>query len=126
MSKLTNLKASVILNAFKSEVGNHFDKLCGDVDSNLGRLEKDIVTKAGDWKCGARGSLISKDGHKLQLPLNAPWATLVRFGLQLNEIAKNGSSLEPAYAMEINAILPAECEAWFNTNYRNKTTPVAA
>lgn len=129
MSKLTNLKASVILACFKNEVTDaHFTKLCNDVDSNLGRLEKDIITKAGDWKCGTKGALVSKDGHKLQLPLNAAWATLVRFGISLNEITKNGSSLEPEYRMEIHATLPSECEAWFNTNYRGKAVekPVAA
>lgn len=122
MSKLNNLKAVVILAAFKSEVTEaHFPKLCADIDSNLGRLEKDITTKAGDWKCGAKGKLVSKDGHTLQLPLNAPWATLVRFGLQLNEITRAGSQLEPSvYAMQVQATLPAECEAWFNTNYRTK------
>lgn len=122
MSKLNNLKASVILACFKNEVTEkHFPKLCADIDSNLGRLEKDIVTKAGEWKVGAKGTLVSKDGHKLQLPLNAPWATLVRFGLQLNALASAGSSLEPVYAMQIDANLPAECENWFSTNYRNKS-----
>lgn len=120
MSKLNNLKAAEILKSFTNEMGNHFPKVCADVDSNLGRLEKDIVTTAGNWKCGTKGTLVSKDGHKLQLPLNAPWTTLVRFGLRLNEIADAGSSMEPKHAMEIQANIPAECEAWFNQNYRNK------
>lgn len=127
MSKLNNLKANVILAPFQLEITDaHFTKLCNDIDSNLGRLEKDIVTKSGDWKVGAKGALVSKDGHKLQLPLNAPWATLVRFGLQLNAIMKAGSSLEPAYEMELQSTLPAECENWFNTNYRNTKVPITA
>jgi hypothetical protein len=120
MSKLNNLKAAVILKCFTDEMGNHFSKVCADVDSNLGRLEKDILTTSGDWKCGAKGMLVSKDGNKLQLPLNAGWATLVRFGLRLNEVCTAGSSLEPRHEMTLQANIPAEAEAWFKTNYRDK------
>ena len=130
MSKLTNLKAAVILKCFKDEMGNHFSKVCADVDSQIGRLEGDIQTTSGDWKCGTKGSITSKDGHKLQLPVigdkPVPWATLVRFGLRLNEISKAGSSMEPLHEMEIQANIPAECEAWFNTNYREKAAKVTA
>jgi len=120
MSKLNNLKAAEILKCFTNEMGNHFPIVCQHIDSNLGRLEKDILTTSGDWKCGAKGTLVSKDGHKLQLPLNSPWTTLVRFGLRLNEIVSAGSSLTPKHTMEIQANIPAECEAWFNQTYRNK------
>ena len=120
MSKLNNLKAAEILKCFTNEMGNHFPKVCADIDSNLGRLEKDILTTSGDWKCGAKGTLVSKDGHKLQLPLNSAWSTLVRFGLRLNEISKAGSSMEPLHEMEVQANIPAEAEAWFKTNYREK------
>jgi hypothetical protein len=121
MSKLNNLVPAIVLAPFAQVMGEpHFTKVCADVASNLGRLEKDIITKSGGWKNGARGAIVSKDGHKLQLPLNAPWASLIRFGLQLTEIATNGSSLEPVYKMEIHAELPAVCANWFETNYRGK------
>ncbi len=121
MSKLNNLVPSQFLACFAATMGQpHFDKVCADISSNLGRIEKDIVTKSGAWKCGAKGTLVSKDGHKLQLPLNSAWASLVRFGLQIQEIATAGSSLEPSYKMEIHAELPAFAVNWFETNYRGK------
>lgn len=120
MSKLSNLTPKLVLAPFKSAMNSHFDKVCADVQSNLGRLEKDIITKSTDWQCGTKGAIVSKDGHKLQLPLNAPWATLLRFGLQIGNIIKNGSSDEPKYVMIIESELPAECVSWFKQNYETK------
>lgn len=119
MSKLNNLKAEAILAPFKADCGNFFDKLCQDVNSNLGRLEKDILTKSGEWKVGTKGKLLSKDGHTLQLPLNAAWTPLVQFGIRLMEIQNAGSSLEPKYSMQIEATIPAVCTNWIDANYRN-------
>lgn len=129
MSKLNNLKAANILKCFTDEMGNHFSKVCADIDSNIGRLEGDIQTTSGDWKCGVKGSITSKDGHKLQLPVignkPVPWAILVRFGLRLNEICNAGSSMEPRHEMTLQANIPAECEAWFKANYRDKVAKSA-
>jgi hypothetical protein len=116
---IKNLVPSTFLAPFKSTMGVHFDKVCNDIGANIGRIEKDVVTKHGDWTCGTKGKLQSKDGHVLQLPLNAPWTVLVRFGLQLTAIAKNGSSDEPAYTMTIDADIPAEAKSWYETNYQH-------
>lgn len=126
MSKLNNLNPKQFLAPFKKTLGFTFDKVCADIASDLGRLEKDIQTKSGDWKPGTKGKLLSKDGHTLQLPLNAPWCPLVMFGLQLTAIAKNGSSLEPAYTMGVEADIPAICVNWVDTKYRNISKPVEA
>ena len=121
MSKLNNLKASVFLTPFKNAVGNHFDKLCRDIDSKIGSLEKDIVTKSSGWKVGTKNRLVSKDGNTLQLPPNAKWTIIVNFGLELTALCVAGSSRNDdgtiKYDMAVQAELPAEAVEWFTINY---------
>ena len=123
MSKLNNLKPEIVLACFREETGVHFSKLCNDISSNLGRIEKDVITKPGQWKVGTKGKLVAKDGHTLQLPLNAPWAILLQFGMRANELSQAGSSVEPQHTMEIQCTMPAPCEAWYNENYRKSAKP---
>lgn len=119
MSKLGNADAKISLLPFKNEIGNHWDKIINDVNSALGRLQKDIITTNGDWKVGTKGKLVSKDGNEWHLPLNAPMFSLVRFGIKLNEVANAGSDAERNYHMEVQATIPVVCAAWYDQNYRS-------
>ena len=123
MSKLGNADAKISLAPFKNEIGNHWDKIVNDVNSALGRLQGDIITKNGDWKVGTKGKLVSKDGNEWNLPLNAPMFSLVRFGIQLNAIANAGSNQERKYVMDVQATIPEICSAWYDANYRSADKP---
>jgi hypothetical protein len=46
-------------------------------------------------------------------------SSLIMFGLQIAKIASFGSTDEPKHTMDIQANMPACCEAWFNAKYRN-------
>ena len=99
MSKINNLNVRAELSCFSDEFGPAFDKLVNDTAANVGRLEGSIVSKATGWSVGT-------------LPLNAAWAQLLLFGMQINRIANNGSTDEPVYKMGIQADVPACCEVW--------------
>jgi len=112
MSKINNLNIKAELDCFTDVFGPAFDKLVNDTSANVGRLEGTIVSKATGWSVGTKGRIVSKEGHTLALPLNAAWAQLLLFGMQINRIANNGSTDEPKYEMDIQADVPACCEVW--------------
>jgi hypothetical protein len=112
MSKINNLNVKAELSCFSDEFGPAFEKLINDTSANVGRLEGAIVSKATGWSVGTKGRIVSKEGHTLALPLNAAWAQLLLFGMQITRIATNGSTDEPAYKMDIQADVPACCEVW--------------
>lgn len=112
--ELDSLNPIIALQAFKGELGESFGKICADVKSQLGRWEKDLQLTKGEWKCSATGKLTRKDGQSVQMPLNNPASTLLRFGMRLNELAKAGS-------FEIIATMPKECEFWVNEHRKNKS-----
>lgn len=117
--KTQNLNPEVELACFRDALGGSFAKVCADIKSELGRLDKDVVSKSTGWKVLAtKGAIESKEGHKLFLPLNAGWPVLLRFGMQLTAIATNGSSDAPKYSMNIQAELPFECKEWFARKYQ--------
>ncbi len=120
MSKL-NIVPAVVFHSFKDELGELFPKVCNDAKAFFGRLEKDIKVTAGVWKCSTKGELQSKDGNKVQMPLNNPMSILIRFGMQLNEIAERASFGGQFKLAEdgqsvvhggIIASIPRECESW--------------
>lgn len=122
MSKL-NIVPQVVFAPFKAALGACWDKVCNDTKAFLGRLEKDITTKSGDWKVTNTGKLRSKDGNEVQMPLNNPISVLVRFGMQLTDIAKNGGFAGQYKLNEdrtevlhigIEAGIPSECQAWID------------
>lgn len=112
MSKINNLNVRAELVCFSDEFGLAFDKLVNDTQANVGRLEGTIVSKATGWSVGTKGRIVSKEGHTLALPLNAAWAQLLLFGMQINRIATLGSTDEPKYVMGIQADVPACCAVW--------------
>lgn len=133
MSKLANLKAETYLAVFQNTMGMHFPKVCNDINSWIGQRESTIVSKQTGWTVGTKGRLVSKDGHTLQLDLNAAWTPLVLFGLQLTAINTNGSTVKAdgtvQYNMDVQADIPAASKAWYETHYINaklKTEPVEA
>lgn len=134
MSKLNNLKAETYLAVFKNTMGVHFPKVCADINSWIGQRESTIVSKQSGWTVGTKGRLVSKDGHTLQLDLNAAWTPLVLFGMQLSAINTNGSTVDNSgkvvYDMDVQADIPAASKSWYETHYINaksaKTEEVSA
>lgn len=118
MSKLNNLNVSSALMPFKKSLGESFTKVEGDIKSMLGRLDKDIIAKAGEWKAGASFKLTSKEGYTLQLPLNNPAAQLLCFGMRANELADKGG-------MDVECTIPKNCEAWVEQHRKNAHTVAA-
>lgn len=112
MSKINNLNVKLELGCFSDEFGPSFEKLVNDISANVGRLEGSIVSTATGWSVGTKGRIVSKEGHTLALPLNAAWAQLLLFGMQIQKIARNGSTDEPKYTMDIQADVPACVEVW--------------
>lgn len=105
MSKFNNLNPEACFAPFAKELGNLMPKLVNDAKTMLGRLEKDIATKSGEWKATASFKLTSKEGHSLQLPPNNPLTILLCFGMRLNELSKAGG-------FEAVATIPKPCAAW--------------
>ena len=110
--KTNNLNPEYVLAPFKDALGSVYAKVCNDIKAQLGRLDKDVVTKSSGWTVGAKHSIVSKDGHKLLLPPNAEWTYLLRFGMQFTAIREAGSTAEPQYDMAIVAEIPAICRGW--------------
>lgn len=123
MSKLNNLKAQEYLAVFKQAMGAHYDKVCNDINSWVGQKENTIVSKQTGWTVGTKGRLVSKDGHTLQLDLNAGYTPLILFGMQLTAINNNGSHLDSqgkvAYNMDVQADIPYSAKTWFDAKYVN-------
>lgn len=105
MSKLANLNIANHLNHFSSLHPEVKQEIVSDIASLLGKEESNMVSKVGGWKMSSKCILQSKEGHKLALPANNPAVILLKFGMQLSEIADNGE-------MEVNAEIPKLCEAW--------------
>lgn len=103
--KFDSLIVENALSPFRAAIGKNFDKICNDVRSLLGRVEKDIVLKDGEWKAGASSKLTRKNGESVQLPLNNPATTLLCFGMRLNELSKAGQ-------FEAVAGIPKDCQSW--------------
>lgn len=102
MSKFNNLSPEVAFAPFASHLGKLLPKLTADTKAMLGRLEKDLETKPGEWKATASFKLSSKEGHTLQLPPNNPLTILLCFGMRINELAKVGG-------MAIQSSIPKAC-----------------
>ena len=114
LSQLNNLNPEVALQPFRAELGEHYGKIVADVKSMLGRVEqKELITTQTGWKISAKCKLTSKDGYAIQLPLNNAAAILLRFGMQLNELADAGK-------FEVHANIPKECQAWIEQHKQNK------
>lgn len=105
MSKFNNLNPEVAFKPFAAQLGDLMPKLTNDAKTMLGRLEKDLETKPGEWKATASFKLTSKEGHTLQLPPNNPLTILLCFGLRINELSKTGG-------MELVATIPKACTDW--------------
>lgn len=111
MATINNLNPETLLAPFAKAIGKQFPKVVADAKSFLGRLEKDIITKNGDWKVSTKGRIVAKDGHTLQLPLNSPMSSLIMFGMRLAEVSGGGK-------FSVNeATLPEVCQAWIAVNY---------
>lgn len=107
------IKAESILAPFRASIGEaYWERIVNDANSYIGRCDANRVTKHGEWKVTAKG-IESKDGHKVPMDFKTPIAALIRFGMQLSEIAKAGSSDLPKHEMLIEACLPSVCESWF-------------
>lgn len=117
---LDNLNPATVFAPFKSALGNHFPAICEIAKRELGRVAKDVKSTQGGWKCSDKGILTSKEGHKLALPLNNPLWILVRFGMQLSDIASKGDfdgNYEVAkdgtvIHVGVEAGIPRQCEDW--------------
>jgi len=103
--KTDNIVVEKALNPFKTAIGNSMPKIVGDIKSLLGRVDKDVVVKDGDWKASAGFKLSRRNGETVQLPANNPATILLCFGMRFNELAKNADC-------EIEASIPTVCEAW--------------
>jgi hypothetical protein len=124
-TKMDYLKGEFVLAPFKGFFGGGFERLCKVWDSNLGTLQKDIQTTGKMWRCGSKGIISTTDGHKLQLQLNNPLHTLVRFGIRLTEVAQSGSVDKPvSYEMVIDSTPPFECLQWAKEFIANSTKSV--
>lgn len=118
MSKL-NIVPAIVFAPFKSAMGVTWDKVCNDASSMFGRWEKDFLkSTSGEWKVTSTGKLKSKEGHEIQMPLNNPMSILVRFGMQLNDVAANMGQLElnedktKVIKLGIESRLPKQCIDW--------------
>ncbi len=103
MAKSLQNDVENILAPFKVAIGGKYPQVCNQVASMLGRLQ--VTTIDGDWQCSARGILSTKDTHKAAMPLNDARSILVRFGLQLGKLSKDGD-------FKIDADIPKVCIAF--------------
>jgi hypothetical protein len=118
--KTDNLIVEKAIAVFKTAIGETaFPKVCNDIRSMLGRVEKDIVLKDGDWKAGASFKITRKNGETIPLPANNPATVLLCFGMRMNELAKAGD-------FDCQAAIPAQCKAWVTEHSRKVETTVKA
>jgi hypothetical protein len=103
--KTDNLIIEKALAPFKLSLGDNMGKIINDIKALLGRVEKDIVVKDGEWKASAGFKLSRKNGETIQLPANNPATILLCFGMRIGELAKNADC-------SITAGIPSQCEAW--------------
>lgn len=111
LKQLENLNPENALIPFKKAIGSNYGKVVNDVKSFLGKfVEKDMIVKQSGWKCSATGKLTSKDGYSIQMPLNHPCSTLVKFGMRLMEVSAAMGDVD------IDSAIPKECEHWVNAH----------
>ena len=117
LSKLNTLDVFVALAPFEKACGDNFKKICYDVKSLLGNVkENEIIAKQSGWKAGAKFSITSKEGYKVQLPANNPATILLCFGMRLNELAEAGT-------FEVQADIPKACQAWVAQHAKKQEVP---
>lgn len=104
-NKLQNLNVKSALEVFPSLKEKVLDEVTSDIVSLLAKEAPNMVSKVGDWKMSAKGILSSKEGHKLTLPINNPAVILLRFAMQLKEVAQAGE-------MDVTADVPKVCTSW--------------
>lgn len=109
--KTDNLIVEKALTPFKTALGDNMPKIIGDIKSLLGRVEKDIVIKDGDWKASASFKLSRRNGETVQLPANNPATILLCFGMRFVELAKNADC-------DIDCSIPEQCAAWVKEHSR--------
>lgn len=118
--KTDNLVVEKALEPFKRSLGDSMAKIVGDIKSLLGRVDKDVIVKDGDWKASAGFKLSRRNGETVQLPANNPATILLCFGMRFNELAKNADC-------GIEAGIPSQCEAWVKEHkITAKDVPVKA
>lgn len=105
MSKLENLNIANHLKHFTSIHDDVRSEIVSDIASLLGKEESNMISKVGGWKMSGKCILSSKEGHKLALPANNAAVILLKFGMQLSEIADNAE-------ISIDAEVPKLCESW--------------
>lgn len=119
MSKLGNLNPELALAPFKKALGTHFPKLVNIAKAKLGQWEKDIKSEVGDWKVTNKCVLTSKEGHKIQMPMNDCVSIFMRFGMQLNQLSEAGH-------FQVDAEIPKECVAYVDTLKQRSEEKVTA
>lgn len=107
MSKLGNLNPELALAPFQKVLGAHYPQLVNIAKAKLGQWEKDIKSEVGDWKVTNRCVLTSKEGHKIQMPMNDCISIFMRFGMQINALAEAGH-------FPVDAGIPKECVAYID------------
>lgn len=124
MSKF-NLNPKDELANFETALGDLFPKICNDCKSFIGRLEnnndgKDVIHTLSACKVSAKFMLESKEGHKVQLPPNAPMSILLRFGTQLTALdyamgtRKWDKEHSIVSATGFQSAIPQVCVEWVN------------
>ena len=121
MSKLDNLNIKRHVAHFSLAIGNPEIEadIVSDIMSTLKREEKNLKVTAGDWKISAKCILKSKDGNEIPLPQNNPAVLLLKFGMQLSELA-SAMSLSDDNLVVIDSEVPRNCEAWLSTKRERK------
>ena len=117
--KTDNLIVEKALEPFKRSLGDSMPKIVGDIKSLLGRVDKDVIVKDGDWKASAGFKLSRRNGETVQLPANNPATILLCFGMRFTELAKNADC-------NIEAGIPSQCEAWVKEHKLQPKDKVAA
>jgi hypothetical protein len=118
--KADNLIVENAIVVFRTAIGETaFPKICNDIRSMLGRVEKDIVLKDGEWKAGASFKITRKNGETIPLPANNPATILLCFGMRMNELAKAGD-------FDCQAAIPTQCKSWVTEHSCKVETTVKA
>lgn len=130
MSKF-NIITEHELYPFKATLGDLFPKVCNDAKAFIGREEaKSIKSTLTGTSITDKCILVSKEGHKLALPLNNSMSVLIRFGMQLTKldnamgtrkIDKDGAVLEG-----LQSDLPTPCQSWIAEQRNQLKQPVVA
>lgn len=89
-TKLANINVGKAIAPFAEAIsGNPLvtQAIVNDIKSLLGRELPNLKSDIGDWKLSEKGILSTKEGHKLNLPMNNPAVIMLKFGLRLLEIS---------------------------------------